>query len=97
VLGMLQWRIEMTYSDPAYDVPCHECNGDKEIECPDCEGDEGHDECPHCGQTWCERCNGSGMIECPTCDGSGEVSREDSVAHGREMAAEARYEARQDR
>lgn len=56
---------------------CSECNGQREIPCPNC--DNGEIECPDCnnGRIECEYCNGHGEEECSTCDGTGKDGDDD--------------------
>lgn len=46
---------------------CDNCNNDRCIECPECDG-SGETECDCCGhEDTCEQCDGDGDIDCPHC------------------------------
>ena len=59
------WWEELLDSLP----PCQKCNGARQIECDECDGD-GYSEYCECGsEKDCDDCNGTGDIECE-CTGS---------------------------
>lgn len=50
--------------------PCNDCGGDKEFQCPECDG-EGYFINDDNSGTECDYCYGTGKIECYECDGTG--------------------------
>ena len=57
--------------EDSVNIPCGDCNGnycggDKEFQCPDCDGDGYFND-----ETECDYCYGTGKIECYECDGTG--------------------------
>jgi hypothetical protein len=47
---------------------CNACDGECDVDCPDCEGSGFNPD-----GTYCNTCDGTGCIECDVCDGAGGV------------------------
>ena len=66
-------------------VVCHECKGNKYVQCvcnngkivcPDCNGEASNYPCSKCngeGMITCSICEGEAYIDCTVCDGKGEI------------------------
>ena len=50
---------------------CSECDGDSEVECPECDN----------GYIECEECEGLGEFECAECEGEGIIEVESSISY----------------
>jgi hypothetical protein len=57
--------------DTAEPNKCETCDGEEEIECPECDGDCFDDcecDCGNVHERSCEKCKGEGTVACPNCD-----------------------------